>query len=154
MNQVKKESEIDMKTKDLASFDIKGKFEAAQNVYENYLKVSLPELSSGIQRVVRHQLPQEEKFDIEVAYPLTEKYEYVIPLSNDFEIVETPVQVAIDNRLFNLKVNVQKSDKELVIKKTISIKSTRISASEYNEFRSFVQNLKADKQNQFIIKKK
>ena len=119
----------------------------------NYMIFNLPTTSNGVDSWHLNLLPAKRDVQLEIPYPIHEKYEYAIVFPADFKLVSNPTFKSIKNNAGQVTIIFEKSGNELIIKKEIILNKKVIGTEVYNDFKVIMDIWNNKNLNKVIFKK-
>ncbi|MBE9491346.1 MAG: DUF3858 domain-containing protein, partial [Bacteroidetes bacterium] len=113
------------------------KFEKSDpfKIYANYLFWILPECRKGINEWHISYLPDKRETPFELPHLIHEKYEYLLNIPEDFELVTPFSNTEIKNNLGMVKITIDKAKDGILVTREIKLKEKVIPVEDYPVFK-------------------
>ena len=113
------------------------KFEKSDpfKIHANYLFVSLPECRKGINEWNISYLPDKRETPFELPHLIHEKYEYLLNIPDNFELVTPFSNTEIKNNLGMVKITIDKAKDGILVTREIKLKEKVIPVEDYPVFK-------------------
>lgn len=115
-----------------------------------YLLYPLPESTGGANSWGLYPLVSVRKTALELPYPLTESYDYVIETEPALNFKGKNVSVKRQNKIGSVDIRIEQNDRLIKVHKTLQLNKSLISPSEYGDFRKLMNDW-ADPQGKTLI---
>ncbi len=117
---------------------------------DNYLFWNLPVVKNGINSWHINLLTKKRISPLEIPSTIKETYNYTIVLPENMELVNPEANIEIKNEIGNITIKVQKTNDEILIKRSIYLPEKIIDVNNYKAFKE-IMNLWENKKYKEIV---
>lgn len=107
---------------------------------DKYLLYSIPESAKGIREWALYPLSSNRKTVLEIPYPLTESYDYIIETEAGLQFKGKSLTIKRQNKIGSVDIRIEQNDRVIKINKTLKLNKSLIYPFEYGDFRKLMND--------------